>query len=163
MRRSLTVLLGCSVTTFLLAGCGDDSSTTSSEPTAVAGGTVACDYLALPVEEDNGADVLTERWICTVEMSDERVSGTEELEFITRVDDWTDRAIPTSGEGVLSNDVGSWRGSGTAVFKPEGGSPINYGEMTYLGEGDYAGLRYRYFYYGTNNGAEYAGWIEPIE
>jgi hypothetical protein len=163
MRRSLLVLLVCLVPAFTLSGCGDDPSAGNLEPTPVVGVTLTCDYQALPVEEDNGVDIITEHWTCTVQMSDERVSGTEELEFVSRVDDWTDKAIPTSGEGVLINDGGTWRGSGTAVFKPEGGSPVNYGEMTYLGEGGYAGLRYRYFYYGTNAGAEYAGWIEPVE
>ena len=66
-------------------------------------------------------------------MSDPRASGTEELQGVTRFTDRTDRAIPTEGEGVLTNDGGAWRGGGTVVFRTEGGSLVNYGEVTYLG------------------------------
>ena len=113
-----------------------------------------------------GLEILEEHFSCTDEMSDPRVSGSDEVdvETVFRVGDDDNLASPWTAELVVSNDGGNWRGTCTGALESMTdpmGWPTNYGICTLAGEGGYTGLSYVYLLAGGNAELVYAGWIEP--
>jgi hypothetical protein len=150
----------------LAAGCSSsDQSSTQMPPAEAAAvvGTAEC----LITERTVEGDVMLERFECTVQMSDPRVTGSETLTAVTRLaSDTAD--VWTVEDAVLTTSEGTWRGEGRGVVdyvgvlpSAEGTWPYNYGEMLYVGEGDYAGLEFQNFISASNAGGAYAGWIAP--
>ncbi|MGD8732817.1 MAG: hypothetical protein PVH92_13130, partial [Anaerolineales bacterium] len=164
------ILLFCVSLFSGLYGCTDNSqrsvmladetpSVYSSEIVAVIG-TQMCSRKTFPGgTAEDGARVLNEQFTCNILMSDPRVSGAEVLEVESL--EYERHSMLWTAEGIISNDNGTWRGTGKGVLRKEGGSPYNYGEMIYTGEGEYTGLIFRYLVAGSNEQLKIAGWIEP--
>lgn len=121
-----------------------------------------------PVSDEmvDGVDVVVERSVCTPEMSDPRVSGTEDLLVETRIADPTVGGTWTTRQALLTNDQGTWTGTSQGLVDlvgvlpfAEGLVPYNYGEAHYVSEGAYEGLEYHYFISGSNEEAGVTGWI----
>ena len=121
-----------------------------------------------PVSDDtvDGVDVIVEHFVCEDDMSDPRVSGTEDLMSVSRVADWATGGTWIAQDATLTNDRGVWRGSVQGIFDligvlpfAEGVVPYNYGSGHYIGEGAYEGLEYHYFISGSNSEAGVTGWI----
>ena len=175
MRKLLVegvMLLFCVALSPALNGCADSSQSSvrldddtspiyDSEIVPVLG-TQTCSFQTLPSgTADDGARVINELFTCNTLMSDPRVSGTEVLEIETL--EYEHHSGIWSAEGTISNDRGTWRGTGEGVLRKEGGSPYNYGEMIYTGEGEYTGLIYKYLVAGSNEELTISGWIESVK
>jgi hypothetical protein len=136
----------------------ENSSVHDNEIVAVTG-TQTCSFVNTGKgNSDDGAKVINERFTCNVLASDPRVSGTEVLELETLI--YEHHSGLWTAEGTISNDGGTWRGTGEGVLRKNVDSPYNYGEMVYTGEGEYTGLIYRYLVAGSNEELVIAGWIE---
>lgn len=181
MRRTLWVtvivlLLGSAVASCDRSTAGTGSTATSADPpTATAMditmegtpvyGSTTCRITSRGGETRDDREILEEHFSCLDEMSDPRVSGSDEIDVRTvYLAGHEDLAAPWTAELVLSNDQGSWRGTCTGALEstsdPNGG-PTNYGICTLAGEGAYADLSYTYLVAGGNADLRYAGWIEP--
>jgi hypothetical protein len=171
MKRLLTLLVVLSV---VLMSCGDNND--AMAPSAKAEAFVGTDIgVMTPISDevtDDGTREIREHFSTTIEASDERVTGTQELDTVTVVLDPTE-AIPDGvmwwvEDDVITNDGGTWRSDdGYGVVDMVGVhplaervSPFNYGVIRYVGEGGYAGLELTMFFTGTNESGGVAGWIE---
>ncbi len=100
-----------------------------------------------------------ERFHCQETTSDARLNGEWETWYVTEE---TGGGLGTwTGELVMTNSGGTWRGkaSGTTTGIP--GNPVNLGLVVWVGEGGYSGLTYHEFVYGSNDRLDTAGWVEP--
>ncbi|WP_156171803.1 hypothetical protein [Demequina rhizosphaerae] len=159
----------------LLGACsGDDAEAPTGFPTGaeVVMSTSTCTVLSRGNSvADDGTEVVTEEFECVPVASDPRVTGTESMTFVTTFAPGEgDLAGLCTGESTLTTDEGSWRGTALCVVdavgvlpQAEGERPFNDAEMTYVGEGAYEGLEYRYIAAGTNGRLAYAGWIYEAE
>jgi hypothetical protein len=100
--------------------------------------------------------------LCTLDMSDPRVSGIEKQDrFHLLVGSIGVGAVWMGEDAHLTNDEGTWSGSVVGV---EGRDTLPSGEAHYVGEGGYEGLVFHY-YFSTSEDASHAvvrGWISPI-
>ncbi len=143
---------------WLLVGCASNgpASTQAATPSAVAvHGLEACQIVDAVYEGNTDR----ERFHCQETNSDERLNGEWESWIITEetgggLGSWT-------GEFVMTNPGGTWRGQGTGTTTGIPASPMNLGLVVWVGEDGYAGLTYHEFVHGSNGRLETAGWIEP--
>ncbi len=172
MVTSMKVFAGCMpalVLTVGMVGCSGDTQADPSVPpddAIVVVGTGLCEMTPVSDEMVDGVNVIVERFVCKPEMSDPRVSGTEDLLIETRLADPTVGGTWTARQATLTNDQGTWSGTSQGLVDLEGVLPFaeglvpyNYGEAHYVGEGAYDGLEYHYFISGSNGEAGVTGWI----
>ena len=119
-------------------------------------GTMECEWEHTGTEHVDGVEQYAEHFDCAWEATDPRVAGTEELAIVTYGSHGA--AFPWSAVGTLTNDEGSWRGSGQGLADR---TMFNHGEMAYVGEGAYEGLTMHYYVAGPNSEMTFAGWIAP--
>lgn len=172
MRRTIPIV--CLVGLLVLSACGNGDEGASeaagqeqaAPPMAevLAGrvpviGTETCQH-AVDAEEvlDDGSEVIRETFTCDVEMSDPRASGTEVSQAETTIIEPDDVTVAWTGEGTVANDEGSWSGPSEGVYSTE--SAMNYGQVTYEGQGAYGGLIMHLLFAGINGQLSYSGWIE---
>ena len=179
--RSFTLrwLIPFTLVVLLLAACGDTAddavgpglgdSTPADDATVVVGSGV-CDMTSVSEEAVDGVDVIVEHFVCEDEMSDPRVTGTEDMMVVSRVADYSTGGTWTVQGATLTNDGGTWRGSAQGIVDLAGVHPFadrirpfNYGEAHYIGEGAYDGLEYHYYISGSNGTAGVTGWIQPTD
>lgn len=99
-------------------------------------------------------------------MSDPRVNG--ELEHVMDIDmvDEGDRIVGyILAEATITNDGGSWvgTGEGTTFYTKENPIHQHHIEYTLLGTGDYDGLRFAYTVEGGDYPWDLTGTIEPVD
>lgn len=109
----------------------------------------------------DGSEVMLETFTCDTVMSDPRASGREVLHIETTWIEPEDVTGTWTGEGILTNDGGSWTGNTEGVVGPW--ANYNKGEVFYVGQGAYESLTLHLLAAGTNERMWYAGWIEPSE
>jgi len=87
--------------------------------------------------------------------------------MVTRVAGPGIAGLWTTEGATLTNEGGVWQATGHRVVDFVGVSPLakgvwpfNYGEVEYVGEGNYEGLSMRLYISGTNFDFALAGWIE---
>lgn len=80
--------------------------------------------------------------VCELDMSDPRVSGAERHDRFRTLAESRNGLIWLVEDATITNDEGTWRG--TALGADSGG-PVQ-GEAHYVGEGDYAGLEFHYYF-----------------
>lgn len=156
-------VVGLMVAGLTLTGCGEDGgspeagSLTSKTPVI---GTDTCQRSVDSDEYlDDGTEVIRETFTCDTVMSDPRASGTEVLHLETTILDQDDVSSAWTGEGTITNDDGSWSGPVEGVVDFAGGI-VNYGQVTYSGQGAYEGMTLHLLVAGSNEQLSYAGWIE---
>jgi len=153
---------------FAMTACGSTpDSTVSTDGSApfhavpddavVVSGTATCEF------SDEGTDADGESGgfliVCELDLSDERVSGTERhdrFEFVTGA--IGDGAIWLAHDAAITTTDGTWRGS---VQAAENAAAIPSGEAHSVGEGIYGGLTFHSYLFHTDLGApaEVRGWI----
>lgn len=160
----LAVMAGLAATS-----CGNAGSTASEAATAqpeplhsvpadpvVVTGTATCVFSDDGVDPTGGDN--TDLATCELALSDPRVSGTEthdRIRYHAAAGGW----VWVVEEAVITNSEGTWRGIAQAV---DDGTPI--GEARYVGEGDYKGLVFHYYFSApTIDTAEVHGWISTGE
>ena len=131
-------------------------------------GSEVCEWTYNADEIIEDVHYIVEHFSCTLETSDSRASGSEELDFVTRKGRY--RALPWAATSELTTEEGSWSGSGEGMVDTVGvsplgtrGQPFNYGEMTYVGEGANEGLVMHLYAAGGNDVLGVAGWIATAE
>jgi len=112
---------------------------------------------------DDGTEVMLETFDCDLETSDPRATGHEIWHTDTRFLEPDDATSAATGEGTLRNDEGSWAAMGDFIVEFAGGSPTNYGEQSYIGQGAYEGLTMDILIAGSNERLSWAGWIEGLQ
>jgi hypothetical protein len=122
-------------------------------------GTATCDFnLAEGVDPTTaeGPGLLV---TCQLDMSDPRVSGTEIHDRFRFYKGEGDKfQVWVAESSVLTNSEGTWRGVSQAVEDATVGYAI--GEARYVGEGDYDGLAFHYYFDDQTNGEVVVkGWI----
>ena len=160
--RSLSVAV---LLVMLVGGCSTGTSDEPPEDATTVIGTTECTIASRSSSVVDGVQIIEEQFVCELEFSDPRVSGTETLDVAIRMADpgvggtWT-------APGRIVTDSGEWRGTGQGAFsmvdvlpQAQGVSPINFGEMRYEGEGDLEGLVFTYYFAGSNDAEGRAGWI----
>ena len=158
----------------MLPGCAgpsdDGGDSTPTTDAVVVVGSAGCVMASYSDESVDGVLVIDEHFVCEHEMSDPRVNGTEDLRVVTRLANRTTGGAWTVQEAVLTNDMGTWRGSAQGVVDlagvhpfADGVAPFNYGEVLYIGEGGYEGLEYQYYFSGSNGQVGVTGWIQPAD
>ena len=175
--RALIWSIPLTLVLFLLPGCSDSDDdavppglgeSTPTDDATVVVGSGRCGMTSVSDDVVDGVEVIVEHFVCEVEASDPRVSGTEDLMVVTRLATWTLGGTWTVEDATLTNDGGTWRGSSQGVVDLTGVHPFakavipfNYGEAHYIGEGAYDGLEYHYYISGSNGTAGVTGWIQP--
>jgi hypothetical protein len=164
------VVPSTSTETYWIPGAIPDSPAVDVGPAPGPGvtvvvGTGRCSMTLLSDETVDGIRTIREHFVCDEQLSDPRVSGTEDFVAITRFADAPPGAIWTA-ETTVTTDRGTWHGDALGVVDLEGVLPFargvvpfNYGEAHFIGEGPYAGLEYHYYISGTNEMAGLTGWI----
>ena len=151
----------------VLVACGGGA--TSSAPTAAsppASPIVASDTVAVHgievcriVEAVYEGTEDRETFHCTEATSDPRLNGEWETLVVTHE---TGGGLGAwSGDLVMENAGGTWRGKASGTTTGIGAHPVNLGVVVWTGEGGYAGLTYHEFVYGSNGRLVTAGWVEP--
>ncbi len=156
LRRLLGLLTAASLVA--MAACGDGSST-DAEPLhaipddpRVVSGTTTCDVL-----DDEGAaadGTPAPLYVCELDMSDPRVSGTQRDDRWRLVDGGPGFIAWRYEESVITNDEGTWRG---AIQAADDGVPC--GEAHYVGEEAYEGLEFHYYFCDVDDHVTIRGWI----
>jgi hypothetical protein len=170
MRRLFVLMIALSL---LLMACSDGTDPTPSRDAEAFVGTDSCSMSTTSDERlDGGSREIREHFSCTLETSDERVTGTHELDTVTVVRDATapmpEGLMWWAEDDIITNDGGTWRltdGYGVVDMvgvhpMAEHVTPFNYGIQKYAGEDGYSGLRLTIIYTGTNESGGLAGWIE---
>lgn len=170
-----TAFIGLLTLALLVPACkGSDGSTPEISGTdrppdnaTVVVGNLVCS--GLPPEspsESDTASALTERFQCHDETSDPRVGGTETITLVTRIAGSSIARTWVSETAELTNDGGTWHGTGQGLVdlvgvlpQAQGVKPFKYGEMHYVGEGAYEGLEYHYYFAGSDSRVGVTGWI----
>ena len=120
-------------------------------------GTATCDVL-----EDEGVaadgSLGTPVYVCELDMSDQRVSGTQRDDRFRRIDGGPAAFAWVFEESVITNAEGTWRG---AIQAADNGVPC--GAAHYVGEGAFEGLEFRYYFCDVNDGPLFRGWISDIK
>ncbi len=142
---------------------GAFATATTTGRTPVFGSTT-CSVTSRSSETRGDREIVHEHFSCLDEMSDPRVSGSDEIDVATVFAVRGDiRAAPWTAELMVSNEGGTWRGTCTGALEfttDPLGLPRNYGICTLAGEGGYTDLSYAYLLAGRNEELRYAGWIE---
>jgi hypothetical protein len=132
--------------------------TASASPSPVAKTPVAGEEQCTIVDAVYEGNVDRERFACTERSSDPRVEGTWESWVVT---------TETGGglgwwaaELMMSNSLGTWRGTASGMTRGMPTAPWNIGEIIWTGEGGHAGLIYHELFAGSNGRLVTAGWIE---
>ena len=175
--RTLSWSIPLALVLFLLPGCSDSADDAAppglgesipADDATVVVGSVRCGMTNVSDDVVDGVEVIVEHFVCEVEASDPRVSGTEDLMVVSRVAHFTLGGTWTVQDATLTNDGGTWRGSAQGVVDltgvhpfAKGVIPFNYGEAHYIGEGAYDGLVYHYYFSGSNGMEGVTGWIQP--
>jgi hypothetical protein len=158
----------------VLVSCGEGAEETApGEDVDAFVGSTSC--VMTPKSDQTTADEtreIREHFSCTIESSDKRVAGTQEIDTVTVIPEAT-ASIPESlmwwaEEDIITTEGGIWRvADGFGVVDMVGVhpmaervTPFNYGVSKYIGEGGYSGLELTIIYSGTNQSGGYAGWIE---
>jgi len=98
--------------------------------------------------------------------SDDRLVGTSELtiECDTSEDGGTTIA-ECAGPNIITNDGGTWEGTceGTSTWTTSEPDHVHVFDCTYLGTGDYQGLRFVRHLEGIDYPWPYTGRIEPVD
>jgi hypothetical protein len=131
----------------MAAACG------GNDAVEVSGSTGTCD---LP------GDVYT----CETETSDDRVSGIAEIAIHCEFTEDGDTTLgDCSGPAIVTNAGGTWEGTceGTTTWSTSKPDHVHVFDCTYLGTGDYEGLRYVEHLEGVDFPWPLTGRIEPIE
>lgn len=152
MRRLLVVLVALSLA--IAVSCSDDSSAT----TAITGIEVR-GSTGIPVES-GGFDVFENGT-----SSDERLVGTYKLQIECDITEDGDTTTgDCTGPNTLTNDGGTWEGTceGITTWTTTKPAHVHVFDCTYLGSGDYAGLRFVQHLEGTGYPWAYTGTIEPV-
>ena len=113
----------------------------------------------VPVESD-GFD-LFENGTST----DPRLVGTYKLKVECDITEDGDTAIANcTGPNTMTNDGGSWEGTceGTSTWTTTEPDHVHVFDCTYLGSGDYEGLRFVQHLEGIDYPWEYTGTLEPV-
>ena len=162
----LQVLPVVLVVVALVGGCSGsaDSAEPPDDATTVVG-TAECTVPSRESSVIDGVEVIEERFVCELDFSDPRVTGTETLDVTVRMADSSVGGTWTA-PGHIVTDSGEWRGTGQGAFSmvdvlphAENIRPANFGEMRYEGEGDLEGLVFVYYFAGSNATEGLAGWI----
>lgn len=117
-----------------LAGCGE---TTEVESKSVCGERV-------PTEDGGYVEH------CTVEATDERISGPEIQTYFLEYDDDTHESGTVAGEFEITGPDGSWSGTVSGTFDTNGVTAQGEAGLTYtfdgeaVGSGAYKGLTYKF-------------------
>ncbi len=170
MRHVGVVLAPIAVLVLTSCSTASTSEAPGSDAVLVVGNGV-CAVSTLGDEFVDGVTIITERFDCETVSSDPRTSGIEIYpEIVSRITDMSKGGTWTAEGITLTNDEGVWRGTGHGAFDlrgdlpfAEGIRPFNYGEINYVGEGAYEGLRLHIYISGPNEQAGLAGWIQPTE
>lgn len=177
-RRTMKLLLVLGVAA-MLGGCASAATSAPTpsvppSPTAEAAarsavtlvrGTSQCVITSHAEATQDGIDVVTEHFYCVYQMSDRRLDGEVEADFITTIEPSGAAAGRWEGTVTITNSGGSWTGpaKGSLVFWPGANAPYNYGEGTYEGSGEYVGLTYHELVAGGDSATTVSGWIEPTK
>ncbi len=148
------------------------STAVVTSPTAVAG-TSSCTYGADSERIVDGAVQLTVQMHCPLQMSDPRVTGSEDFTLVIRQLDAAVAATWTATDMVLTTAGGTWRGEGSGVVDYQGNLPmapglseLQIGGFDLVGEGNYEGLEFHFYIagagVGANPGYDTVGWIDTV-
>jgi hypothetical protein len=156
-----------------LMACSNTTDLAPGEDAEAFVGTDSCDVSLRSDERlDDGTREIREHFSCTLETSDERATGTHELDTVTVIQD-AQAGLPGGAmwwleEDVITTDGGTWRATdGYGVVDlvgvhpmAENVKPFNYGVQRYVGENGYSGLKLTIVLTGSNESVGLAGWIE---
>lgn len=165
---AVAVVVVVAAVVWVLAADGDGTGLGAPPPddALTVVGDAACSWSLTGEDVVDGVRVIEERFDCRLDLSDPRVSGTEVVDVVTRIDDWA-RGGTWTATGRITSEDGSWVGTGHGAVSTVGNlpeapglSPANFGEMRYEGEGALDGLTFQYYVSGTNSVLGYSGWIE---
>ena len=98
--------------------------------------------------------------------SDDRLVGTSELTIeCDRSEDGGTTIAECAGPITLTNDGGTWEGTceGTSTWTTSEPAHVHVFDCTYLGTGDYQGLRFVQHLEGIDYPWPYTGRIEPVD
>ena len=135
-----------------------EATTTAEAPTTTIAVVEVSGSTGVPVESD-GFDVFENGT-----SSDDRLVGVYTLEVECDITENGDTTIADcSGPNTLTNDAGTWEGTceGTSTWTTTEPEHVHIMDCTYLGTGDYAGLRFIQHLEGTSYPWAYTGRIEP--
>jgi len=155
---------------------------TTTSPTLAGGripvaGTGNCDCDFGSAVDEGDAQVLTGTCVCINHYSDPRVSGREVLPITLSMFPDQDPEVhwfEYSDATITNDEGGSWRGGegfGSEFFDVNGDLKTT-GHTRYVGEGEYEGLVFEYFYAQSNDFApegdphesyRISGWIGPAD
>lgn len=128
-------------------------------------GTSICSRGAEVTEGD--PPVTKVQFVCQSTLSDDRVSGTEELTLVWLSMGAAQGQVWVTESATLTNSGGTWTGTGAGVFDfvgvlptSPGLTPYNYGSVHYVGQGAYQGLEFEEFISGSDTSLALAGWIK---
>lgn len=167
--RSVMVLAALIALPLVACGGGGDTDTETVEISGTTGDCLNVDgpWTGDPVGGLPGSVERGFTQTCSnVEMSDERASGVSEAladcEFTQ--DGETTNGVCT-GTITLSNDGGTWEGTTEGTTSWTTSDPVHVHELdaTYLGTGDYDGLRLVTHAEGTGTPWTLTGRIEPVD
>ncbi len=154
----------------MLTSCGGDAATDIVEVTGTSTGVQVQDgTMSGPALPTTGWEATTQRgsvYVFTHVMSDARVSGEQET---TANCDFVEDGEAVVGDcwGTLTieNDGGTWDGTwtGTTTWSLSEPDHVHVIESTFVGTGDYAGLRYVMVAEGSDYPWTITGRIEPDE
>jgi hypothetical protein len=120
-----------------------------------------CSITSIKEEHTDGKLIYIEHFSCVRTASDPRFSGDVEFDVTTTFDPIGTPAALWEGTFTLTNDGGSWEGTGrgtVAIWEDIGLK--NYGDVSYTGEGAYAGLTARELLSATDQTGTSVGWIQ---
>ena len=98
--------------------------------------------------------------------SDERLVGRTELAIECDITEDGDTTVADcSGPNVITNEGGTWDGTceGTSTWTTSEPDHVHVFDCTYLGSGDYDGLRFVQHMEGIDYPWPYTGQIEPVD
>jgi hypothetical protein len=98
--------------------------------------------------------------------SDERLVGRTELTIECDITEDGDTTVADcSGPNIITNDGGTWDGTceGTSTWTTAEPEHVHDFDCTYLGSGDYDGLRFVQHLEGIDYPWSYTGHIEPVD
>jgi hypothetical protein len=92
-------------------------------------------------------------WVCELQMSDPRVSGTQTDDGMRPMDGGAEGFVWMFENSTITNEDGTWRGRNQAAD-----NAVPCGEGHYVGEDAYEGLEFHVYFCGVGP-ATYRGWI----
>jgi hypothetical protein len=154
----------------MLTACGGDDAQDIVEVTGTSTGVQIKDgTMSGPALPTTGWEATTQRdsvYVFTHVMSDARVSGEQETTVnCDFVEDGEDVVGDCWGTLTIENDGGTWDGTwtGTTTWSLSEPDHVHVIDSTYVGTGDYDGLRYVSVAEGSDYPWTITGRIEPAE